>query len=97
MVRIAGVFKHYLFLYFLCATVSIASGLKWVKAKVPRYQFPGGTAQLHCDYDLGNDTLYALKWYKEHEEFYRFVPKAVPQVNSYSVDGVNVNVSVPEL
>lgn len=64
-----------------------------MKAKVPRYQFPGGRAQLQCDYDLGNDSLYALKWYKEHEEFYRFVPKAVPQVNSYNVDGVNVNVS----
>lgn len=72
---------------------SVANGLKSVKANVPRYQFPGGTAQLQCDYDLGNDTLYALKWYKDHEEFYRFVPKAVPQINSYETEGVHINVS----
>lgn len=73
--------------------VSIAGDLKWVKAKVPRYQLIGGTALLQCDYDLGNDTLYAIKWYKEYEEFYRFVAKAIPQANSYIVDGVYVNVS----
>lgn len=50
-------------------------------------------AQLQCDYDLGNDTLYSVKWYKEHEEFYRFVPKAHPQANSYKVEGVHVDVS----
>ncbi|KAL3275566.1 hypothetical protein HHI36_020322, partial [Cryptolaemus montrouzieri] len=52
---------------------------------------PGETAILHCDYDLGGDALYAVKWYKEHEEFYRFVPKATPQANSYKVEGVHVD------
>ncbi|CAH1169772.1 unnamed protein product [Phaedon cochleariae] len=48
---------------------------------------------LQCDYDLGNDTLYAVKWYKDHEEFYRFVPKAKPQANWYEVEGVHVDMS----
>lgn len=69
------------------------SGLKWVRVNVPQYRTPGETAMLQCDYDLGNDTLYAVKWYKDHEEFYRFVPKARPQSNSYPVEGVNVDVS----
>lgn len=76
------------------SAVSVAGGLKWVRAKVPHYRFPGGTAQLQCNYDLGNDTLYTVKWYKENEEFYRFVPKAMPQANSYDLEGVHVNVSL---
>ncbi|CAH0546850.1 unnamed protein product [Brassicogethes aeneus] len=69
------------------------AGLKWVRVNVPQYRVPGETAMLQCDYDLGNDTLYAVKWYKEHEEFYRFVPKARPQANWYKVEGVHVDMS----
>lgn len=68
-------------------------GLKWVRVNVPQYRSPGETAQLQCDYDLGNDTLYTVKWYKEHEEFYRYVPKAKPPTSSYRVEGVHVDVS----
>ncbi|XP_056643800.1 uncharacterized protein LOC130449804 isoform X1 [Diorhabda sublineata] len=83
----------YHFLAGLVYTVSSGGGLKWVRVTVPQYRTPGETATLHCDFDLGNDTLYAVKWYKEHEEFYRFVPKARPQAHSYEVDGVHVDMS----
>lgn len=39
------------------------------------------------------ESLYAVKWYKDNEEFYRYVPKANPQKQSYRVDGVRVIVS----
>ncbi|CAG9854490.1 unnamed protein product [Phyllotreta striolata] len=81
------------FLTGLVWTLSSGGGLKWVRVNVPQYRVPGETALLQCDFDLGNDTLYAVKWYKEHEEFYRFVPKARPQANSYEVDGVHVDLS----
>ncbi|RZC38985.1 hypothetical protein BDFB_012889, partial [Asbolus verrucosus] len=71
--------------------VSTNGGLKWVRVSVPQYRVPGETATLQCDYDLGNDTLYAVKWYKDHEEFYRFVPKARPQAISYKVEGARVD------
>lgn len=29
------------------------------------------------------ETLYSVKWYKDGEEFYRFVPKSNPPQNSY--------------
>ncbi|KAJ8919874.1 hypothetical protein NQ315_006403 [Exocentrus adspersus] len=70
-----------------------AAGLKWVRVNVPQYRVPGETAQLQCDYDLGDDALYAVKWYKDHEEFYRFVPKARPQEHAYEVEGVHVDMS----
>uniref|UniRef100_A0A1A9WYS0 Ig-like domain-containing protein n=1 Tax=Glossina brevipalpis TaxID=37001 RepID=A0A1A9WYS0_9MUSC len=36
------------------------------------------------------ESLYAIKWYKDNEEFYRYVPKAKPPKTSYRVDGVRV-------
>lgn len=39
------------------------------------------------------EVLYSVKWYKDGEEFYRFVPRASPPQNSYSFDGIKVDVS----
>ncbi|XP_030558954.1 uncharacterized protein LOC115761349 [Drosophila novamexicana] len=36
------------------------------------------------------EELYAIKWYKDNEEFYRYVPKARPAKTSYRVEGVRV-------
>lgn len=35
------------------------------------------------DNDREVETLYSVKWYKDGEEFYRFVPKSNPPQNSY--------------
>ncbi|XP_050293444.1 cell adhesion molecule 1-like [Anthonomus grandis grandis] len=70
---------------------SIKENLKWVRVNVPQYRVPGETALLQCEYNLGNDKLYSVKWYKDHEEFYRFVPKFKPQTTSYKVEGVHVD------
>lgn len=45
-------------------------------------------------YDEENEeVLYSVKWYKDGDEFYRFVPRANPPQNSYSFDGIKVDVS----
>lgn len=64
-----------------------------MRVNLPQYRKPGETAQLQCDYDLGNDTLYAVKWYKDNEEFYRYVAKERPPASSHNVEGVSVDVS----
>lgn len=79
--------------FILIPVTSASEGLKWVRVHVPEYRFPGETATLQCDYELGNDALYSVKWYKDHEEFYSFLPKQKPPAHSYAVDGVNVDVS----
>lgn len=38
------------------------------------------------------ETLYSVKWYKDNEEFYRYVPKANPPQQSYRVEGIRVEV-----
>ncbi|XP_031356559.1 uncharacterized protein LOC116180616 isoform X2 [Photinus pyralis] len=85
-----------LFYYALVTDLIQASGLKWVRVNVPQYRSPGESAQLLCDYDLGNDTLYSIKWYKDHEEFYRFVPMARPQATSYKMEGVLVDMALSD-
>ncbi|XP_055676941.1 uncharacterized protein LOC129786132 [Lutzomyia longipalpis] len=37
------------------------------------------------------ETLYSVKWYKDNEEFYRFVPRANPPQHSYKVEGIRVD------
>lgn len=68
-------------------------GVKWVNVNVPRYRVPGEMAQLQCNYELGNDTLYSVKWYKDNEEFFKYVPKATPKATKYRVEGVHIDVS----
>lgn len=40
------------------------------------------------------EALYSVKWYRDNEEFYRYVPKDNPPQNSYSVDGIKVDVRI---
>jgi hypothetical protein len=67
--------------------------LKLLRVTVPQYKVRGDTALLECQYDLGDDKLYAVKWYKDNEEFYRYVPRSDTVKQSYRVDGIRVEVS----
>ncbi|XP_014246509.1 uncharacterized protein LOC106664932 [Cimex lectularius] len=68
-----------------------ANCLKLVRLSVPQYKLRGELAILECQYELEGDTLYALKWYKENEEFYKYVPKSNPPQVSYKVEGIKVD------
>ena len=60
---------------------------------------PSETTWLNCTYDLENDHLYAIQWYKiidgKAEEFYRYMPEQWPSVTIYEMPGVYVDVSCP--
>lgn len=69
--------------------------LRMIQVKVPPYKLKGETAVLECLYELeGFEKLYTVKWYRENEEFYRYVPKYDPPQISYRVEGIRVDVSV---
>ncbi|XP_059351803.1 uncharacterized protein LOC130689416 [Daphnia carinata] len=57
--------------------------LKIVGVVVPSEVIAGRDALLQCHYDLEGSSLYALKWYKGSHEFYRFILKEVPPVQTF--------------
>ncbi|XP_034180796.1 uncharacterized protein LOC117604614 isoform X2 [Osmia lignaria lignaria] len=67
------------------------AGLELLRINVPPYSLRGKSALLECRYDLQEDKLYSISWYKDHEEFYRYVPRGEPPQHSYRVEGVKVD------
>uniref|UniRef100_A0A6P7GPG5 Uncharacterized protein LOC114339240 n=1 Tax=Diabrotica virgifera virgifera TaxID=50390 RepID=A0A6P7GPG5_DIAVI len=59
---------------------------------VPEAVKRGSNVTLVCDYDLESSALYSVKWYKNEEEFYRFVPKEAPPSQVFEVSHISVNV-----
>lgn len=68
--------------------------LKNVQISVPAAVSINQDVPLTCLYDLDHgESLYAVKWYLEGEEFYRFIPKELPHTQTFQTMGVNVDVS----
>ncbi|XP_046642780.1 uncharacterized protein LOC124327815 [Daphnia pulicaria] len=58
---------------------------------VPLAAKVGEDRQLSCQYQLGsNETLYFLRWYKDGNEFFRYMPKETPAQRVYNVSGVRI-------
>lgn len=54
----------------------------------------GDTISLSCDRgSVTQETLYAVKWYKDEKEFYRNYPKADNPVKTYDIEGFTLEVS----
>ena len=68
--------------------------MKLLRVDIPPYIMQGEVALLQCQYELQNDRLYSVTWYKDHEEFYRYVPSANPTKHSYPLEGIRVDVSL---
>ncbi|XP_054709440.1 synaptogenesis protein syg-2-like [Uloborus diversus] len=55
---------------------------------VPGFVLKGERVWLDCAYDLEQDELYSVKWYKDNVEFYRYLPSDTPSAQMYKLDGV---------
>lgn len=63
--------------------------------KVPTPGVVGHPAQLECLWEAGAKGFYSVRWYKNGEQFYSFVPKNTPQVKvDHHLQGVSVEVGV---
>lgn len=67
-------------------------GLKNVSIEIPMAVAAGTTVNMYCRYDLENDDLYTVKWYKG-QEFYRYIPKEMPPIGTFGDVGGKVLVS----
>ena len=61
-----------------------------VHVKIPNAIQSGRNVILACEYELENDDLYSVKWYKGKREFYRFTPQST---KTFPVNGIIVEVS----
>ena len=69
-----------------------------MKLTVPTHKFVGEEAILTCKYDLEGEELYSVKWYKDGNEFYRYIPGERDQkVTVFNMPGVRVDVSLKSL
>ncbi|XP_037073444.1 uncharacterized protein LOC119094492 [Pollicipes pollicipes] len=67
--------------------------IRIVDMQIPRSLVRGGEVTLRCKYDPEGKDIYAVKWYKDRQEFYHFLPQNSQQKGSYNVSGFQV---VPE-
>lgn len=77
--------------------INFFPGLSWgltnTRLTIPTAVRKGDNALLICNYDLENDTLYTVKWYKGRREFYRYTPKENPAMKTFPLGGITVDVS----
>lgn len=67
-----------------------------MKVQMPQSASPGDDVYMRCLYNLDNDQLYTVKWYKGRQEFFRYVPKELPNTKVFPLPGVNVDVSLSD-
>merc|ERR1719312_835517 len=84
---------------FIFQCNSLANGLMFTEAVIPSYAVVGEPVTLACSYQLEGDTLYSVKWFRDGQEFYRYIPSDNPHTRVFTYSGLNINeeTSSPEL
>ncbi|XP_044747313.1 uncharacterized protein LOC123308630 isoform X2 [Coccinella septempunctata] len=88
--------RNYLVLIFLLEGIRLSKTLKKMTMNVPRAVRVGHSVTLECDYDLEGAALYSVRWYRDNNEFYRYVPKEAPPTRVFPLPGLHVDVSVSD-
>lgn len=53
------------------------------------------TVTLQCNFNLEKEPLYVVKWFfKGSKEFFRYIPKEMPPVQIFDVEGMQVDIDV---
>ncbi|XP_026689315.1 uncharacterized protein LOC113473962 [Diaphorina citri] len=68
-----------------------AFSLRLLSMRVDTHVINGNSTTLECLYDLESEALYSVKWYKDGNEFYRYIPNDLPQTQVYPLPGVHVD------
>lgn len=73
--------------------VAVINCLRLTEVRIPNHTVRHTDAHLECHYDLDGEALYSVKFYKDGNEFYRYVPRDLPPVLIFNQTGVTVDVS----
>jgi hypothetical protein len=70
-----------------------SNALRMIEVRVPNYTVKDNTVKLECHYDMEDEKLYSVKWYKDGHEFYRYLPRDHPPATLFLQNGMSVDVS----
>lgn len=70
------------------------AGLRLMALEVPQLVISGEETTLTCVFDLEDDTLYSIKWYRDDLEFFRYVPSDKPPNQFFPLQGLDIDVSI---
>ncbi|XP_065205813.1 uncharacterized protein LOC135835476 [Planococcus citri] len=74
-------------------TSAETESLRLTDVHIPRHMDLHQPAVLSCNFDLANGKLYSVKWYKDEFEFFRYMPANNPQILTFPLNGVNLDLS----
>uniref|UniRef100_A0A6P4F6F3 Uncharacterized protein LOC108047312 n=1 Tax=Drosophila rhopaloa TaxID=1041015 RepID=A0A6P4F6F3_DRORH len=71
--------------------MDITSSLTMTEVKIPNHIMRLKSATLGCRYALDGESLYSVKWYKDGNEIYRYLPRNKPPGEVFPLPGVNID------
>lgn len=78
----------------ILSSTGFSFGLRLTEVRIPNHTVRDSSARLECHFDLDGEALYSVKWYKDGNEFYRYVPRDMPPAQVFILPGVSVDVSI---
>lgn len=85
-------FKGTLVLVLLPAVllVDISTGIRLTNMTAPRVADFRNNMSLDCHFNMGNEDLNSVKWYKDGSEFFRYQPNQQPHIMIFPVQGISM-------
>ncbi|XP_069960372.1 uncharacterized protein [Cherax quadricarinatus] len=66
--------------------------VKSLRVKVPRMAFLGDDVQLECTFPWTDPSfLYSIKWWRDNDQFYQYIPKNKDPKMTFNVSGITVD------
>jgi hypothetical protein len=78
--------------FFCFLVISVISALRDARLTIPMAVRRGDNVTFNCYFDIEDDGLYSVKWYKGAKEFSRFTPKENPALKIFPNNFVTVKV-----
>ncbi|XP_046387585.1 kin of IRRE-like protein 2 [Ischnura elegans] len=69
-----------------------APGIRLMEVRIPMHTVRDHSARLECHFDMEGESLYSVKWYKDGNEFYRYLPRDMPPAQVFPLPGVAIDI-----
>ncbi|XP_028027168.1 uncharacterized protein LOC114240714 [Bombyx mandarina] len=74
----------------LIALCAITSAYDITQLKVPLYADPRRAAELSCHFQMDDEKLHSVKWYRDMNEIFRYNPSQKPPIRLFNITDIMV-------